>query len=39
MGAGFAFVGRQVALEVGDQDFRIDLLFHHLKLRSSSSSS
>jgi predicted nuclease of restriction endonuclease-like (RecB) superfamily len=34
MGAGFAFVGRQVALEVGDQDFRIDLLFYHLKLRS-----
>jgi predicted nuclease of restriction endonuclease-like (RecB) superfamily len=34
LGAGFAFVGRQVALEVGDQDFRIDLLFYHLKLRS-----
>ena len=34
MGAGFAFVGRQVALEVGDEDFRIDLLFYHLKLRS-----
>ena len=33
LGAGFAFVGRQVALEVGDQDFRIDLLFYHLKLR------
>ncbi len=31
--AGFAFVGRQVPLEVGDQDFVIDLLFYHLKLR------
>lgn len=34
LGAGFAFVGRQVALEVGNSDFRIDLLFYHLKLRS-----
>jgi len=33
MGAGFAFVGRQVLLEVGDRDFRPDLLFYHLKLR------
>ena len=33
MGAGFAFVGRQVLLEVGDQDFYADLLFYHLKLR------
>ncbi len=33
LGTGFAFVGRQVALEVGDQDFQIDLLFYHLKLR------
>ena len=33
MGAGFAFVGRQLLLEVGDSDFRIDLLFYHLKLR------
>ncbi len=33
LGAGFAFVGRQVPLEVGDQDFQIDLLFYHLKLR------
>jgi predicted nuclease of restriction endonuclease-like (RecB) superfamily len=32
-GAGFAFVGRQVHLEVGGQDFYIDLLFYHLKLR------
>ncbi|WP_339134908.1 MAG: PDDEXK nuclease domain-containing protein [Candidatus Electrothrix sp. GW3-4] len=33
MGAGFSFVGRQMLLEVGDQDFRLDLLFYHLKLR------
>ena len=33
LGSGFAFVGRQVLLEVGDQDFRLDLLFYHLKLR------
>jgi len=33
LGAGFAFVGRQVLLEVGDDDFFIDLLFYHLKLR------
>lgn len=33
LGAGFAFVGRQVPLEVGDQDFVVDLLFYHLKLR------
>ncbi|WP_283744731.1 PDDEXK nuclease domain-containing protein [Sideroxydans sp. CL21] len=33
LGAGFAFVGRQVQLEVGGDDFFIDLLFYHLKLR------
>ena len=33
MGEGFAFVGRQVALEVGDEDFYLDLLFYHLRLR------
>ncbi len=33
LGAGFAFVGRQYHLEVADQDFYIDLLFYHLKLR------
>lgn len=33
LGAGFAFVGRQVHLEVGDSDFYLDLLFYHLKLR------
>jgi len=34
LGAGFAFVGRQVHLEVADEDFYIDLLFYHLRLRS-----
>lgn len=33
LGAGFAFVGRQVRLEVGGDEFFIDLLFYHLKLR------
>jgi predicted nuclease of restriction endonuclease-like (RecB) superfamily len=34
LGRGFAFVGRQMHLEVGDGDFYVDLLFYHLKLRS-----
>lgn len=34
LGSGFAFVGSQVPLEVGNEDYRIDLLFYHLKLRS-----
>jgi predicted nuclease of restriction endonuclease-like (RecB) superfamily len=33
LGSGFAFVGRQVHLSVGDEDFLVDLLFYHLKLR------
>lgn len=33
LGAGFAYVGRQVHVEVGEEDFFIDLLFYHLKLR------
>lgn len=33
LGTGFAFVGRQVHLEVAGDDFFIDLLFYHLKLR------
>ncbi len=33
LGTGFAFAGSQVPLEVGDQDFYVDLLFYHLKLR------
>lgn len=33
LGTGFAFVGKQVHLEVGGDDFYIDLLFYHLKMR------
>lgn len=33
LGQGFAFVGRQYHVDLGDQDFYIDLLFYHLKLR------
>ncbi|WP_265034959.1 MULTISPECIES: YhcG family protein [unclassified Wolbachia] len=33
LGEGFAFVGRQFHLDVGNKDFYIDLLFYHLKLR------
>jgi len=32
-GGGFAFVGSQYHLEVGGDDFYIDLLFYHLQLR------
>lgn len=33
LGAGFAFIGRQYHVEVGKQDFYIDLLFYHTRLR------
>ena len=33
LGAGFAFVGRQHRLTIGGEDFYVDLLFYHLKLR------
>lgn len=33
LGSGFAFVGREVRLEVDNTEFYIDLLFYHLKLR------
>ena len=33
LGVGFEFVGSQVPLEVGGEDFKLDLLFYHLKLR------
>jgi len=33
LGVGFAFVGRQYPLHVGADDFYLDLLFYHLKLR------
>ena len=32
LGQGFAFVGRQYKLVVGGDEFRIDLLFYHIKL-------
>lgn len=32
LGKGFAFVGRQYPLKVGDSDFALDLLFYHTKL-------
>ena len=36
LGVGFAFVGRQVRLEVEGEDYPIDLLFYHLRLRCTS---
>ena len=33
LGAGFAYIGRQVELTVGERNFFIDLLFYHTKLR------
>ena len=33
LGVGFAFVASQYRLEVGGNDFFVDLLFYHLKLR------
>jgi hypothetical protein len=33
LGKGFAFVGSQYRLDVGDQDFYLDLLFYQLRLR------
>ena len=33
LGNGFAFVGNQYRLEIADEDYYIDLLFYHLKLR------
>jgi predicted nuclease of restriction endonuclease-like (RecB) superfamily len=34
LGVGFAFVGNQYRLTIGNDDFFIDLLFYHLKLRA-----
>jgi predicted nuclease of restriction endonuclease-like (RecB) superfamily len=34
LGAGFAFVGTQVPLTIDKEDFFIDVLFYHLKLRA-----
>jgi len=33
LGKGFAFIGRQYHLQVGETDYFIDLLFYHIKLR------
>lgn len=33
LGNGFAYVGRQIRLEIGEEEFFADLLFYHLKLR------
>jgi predicted nuclease of restriction endonuclease-like (RecB) superfamily len=33
LGKGFAFVGSQYHLEVGGQDYYLDLIFYHLRLR------
>lgn len=33
LGSGFAFVGRQVPIRVGNEEFYLDLLFYHIKLR------
>lgn len=33
LGKGFAFIGRQYPLQVGDKDYRMDLLFYHIRLR------
>jgi len=34
LGTGFAFIGRQYAIDVAGTDYFIDLLFFHLRLRS-----
>ena len=33
MGRGFAFIGRQIHLQVSDNDYYVDLLFYHTTLR------
>lgn len=32
LGAGFAFIGRQIPVQVGNREFFIDLLFYHTRL-------
>ena len=32
LGAGFAYIGRQVPLQVGEREFSLDLLFYHARL-------
>lgn len=33
LGKGFAFIGRQYPLQVGEKDYRLDLLFYQIRLR------
>ena len=33
LGEGFAFMGRQFKIQIGEEDFFLDLLFYHTKLR------
>ncbi len=33
LGKGFAFIGRQYHIHIGDSDYYIDLLFYHIKLK------
>jgi len=33
LGVGFAYVGRQYKIEVNGEEFKIDMLFYHIKLR------
>ncbi|MDR2168840.1 MAG: PDDEXK nuclease domain-containing protein [Planctomycetaceae bacterium] len=33
LGKGFAFVGRQVEIEVGNSSFFVDMLFYHIRLK------
>lgn len=33
LGGGFSFVGRQVPIKIDGEDFYIDLLFYHIKLK------
>jgi predicted nuclease of restriction endonuclease-like (RecB) superfamily len=33
LGVGFAFAGRDYRIEIGSDEFRLDLLFYHLELR------
>ncbi len=33
LGKGFAYIGRQYHIEIGDKDYYLDLLFYHIKLK------
>ncbi len=33
LGTGFAFIGRQYVLKAGNKDYKLDLLFYHIRLR------